>query len=218
MLVGHYSASLAAKRLRPELPLWLLCVAAQLVDIIWAALVLARIEHVRIDPALPSVPLDLYFMPYSHSLFGAIAWSVLALALCRVDGRYGKQCCLIIGAVVLSHWFVDLIVHRPDLPIYDNVHKLGLALWDHPVAGFAVEAGLLFAGLVWLLRSNVIGSRRRRIALSVAAIILCLLGAAVTFKLVPVPNEVALVVSGQLLLYALVTAAAWLMERGGAGS
>lgn len=212
MLAGHYSASLVAKSLRPETPLWVLCIAAQLIDIIWASLVFLNIERVRIEPALPSVPLELYYMPYSHSLVGAIVWSMLALALCRCAGGRMKDATVVIAAVVLSHWFLDLIVHRPDLPLYDNVHKLGFALWDHPTASVAVEAGLLLAGLVLLLRSSAFASRVRRLGLIIGATTLCLLTAAIAFDLLTVPTEVPQVVSGQLLLYALVAFGAWLLE------
>ena len=78
MLAGHYSAAFLAKALEPRLPLWILAIAVQLVDVLWAVFVLAGIEHLRVDPSLPSNPLDLYDMPYTHSLLGALAWAALA--------------------------------------------------------------------------------------------------------------------------------------------
>jgi len=215
MLIGHYSASLVAKRLRPEIPLWVLCIAAQLIDIVWGALVLLNFEHVRIVPSLPSVPLELYYMPYSHSLTGAIGWTILILVVCRFAHGWWKNAAVVIAAVVLSHWFLDLIVHRPDLPLYANLYKVGFALWDHPALGVAVESALLLAGLALLCRAAFF-SRVQRLSLVVGFIALVVLNAAVSFGLMPAPTSVTFVVVGQLLLYALVAAGTWWLERNGA--
>src|SRR5215471_1915811 len=119
MFVGHYGVSFAAKKSDPEIPLWVLFVAVQLLDVAWAPLVLAGIEKVRIVPGVTaSNPLDLYYMPYTHSL-------VYALVTRR---RPAATAALIVGAAVFSHWVLDLVVHRPDLPLYDNAAKVGLGL------------------------------------------------------------------------------------------
>ena len=83
MLFGHYSAAFLAKAAEPRLPLWSLAIAVQFVDVLWAVCVLFGIEHLRIDAALASNPLDLYDMPYTHSLVGALGWAALATAAAR---------------------------------------------------------------------------------------------------------------------------------------
>jgi hypothetical protein len=133
MFVGHYSASFAGKAVEPRLPLWLLFIAVQLVDVLWAVFVLLGIEKVRIIPGITaSNPLDLYYMPYTHSLVGAIGWSVLAFLFCQLVPRLrGAQTGIILALAVFSHWVLDLIVHRPDLALYDNAHKVGFGLWNY---------------------------------------------------------------------------------------
>lgn len=157
MFVGHYGAAYAIKRWRPEIPVFVLFVAVQLVDVAWAILVLLGIEKVRIVPGITATnPLDLYYMPYTHSLVAAIAWSVAggaAYALSRARTRHVRIGAAI-AAAILSHWLLDLLVHRPDLPLYGNTAKVGLGLWNLPVAALALEAGLLLAGMTWYLRGG----------------------------------------------------------------
>ncbi len=152
MFIGHYGVSFAAKRVDPSIPLWGLFVAVQLLDGFWAPFVLLGIEKVRIVPGITaSNPLDLYYMPYTHSLLAALLWSAGALLVYRVLGqRRGKpMAAVVVGLAVLSHWLLDLLVHRPDLPLYDDAVKVGLGLWNLPVAALGLEATLLFGGM-WL--------------------------------------------------------------------
>ncbi|WP_156255957.1 hypothetical protein [Sandarakinorhabdus oryzae] len=150
MFVGHFAASVAAKVAQPRLPFWACVGAAQLLDIGWGSLVIAGIEKLRLNPALPGSPLDLYFMPYTHSLPMALLWSLLAgLLAVRLWGRIGWW----IGAVVFSHWLADLLVHRPDLPLGLFNPKVGLGLWNLPVLEMIVEMGLLgLAMCLWIAR------------------------------------------------------------------
>src|SRR5918996_5574702 len=122
MFVGHYGVSFAAKKFEPGISLWLLFVAVQWLDVVWAPLVLLGIESVRIVPGITaSNPLDLYYMPYTHSLVAAVLWSVGAMILCKPLRSVGSwSAAAWIGAAVFSHWILDWVVHRPDLPLYDN--------------------------------------------------------------------------------------------------
>ena len=164
MLAGHYSAAFLAKSAAPSVPLWGLALAVQAVDIVWALFVLAGIEHVRIDPSLPSNPLDLYDMPYTHSLLGTLVWAGLAFAIgLRWLGR--ARSAAIVAAAVASHWLLDWLVHRPDLTLYGVAPKLGLGLWNHPLPALALELGLLI-GTAWLyMRTNRLSGRARTRAL-----------------------------------------------------
>ena len=154
LFVGHYSASFLAKSLQKTIPLWLLFLAVQFVDILWAIFVLLGIEKVRIVPGITaSNALDLYYMPFTHSLVGAIFWSALAFRLCQFfPSLRGWRIGLLVGGGVFSHWVLDLIVHRPDLALYDNTLKMGLGLWNYRLPAFILEIGILIGGTILYLR------------------------------------------------------------------
>src|SRR5881398_1176200 len=167
MFVGHYSVAFAAKSENNRIPLWVLFVAVQFLDYIWATLVLLGIEKLRVIKGFTAGSmLDSYFHPYSHSLITALLWSGVAalcyMPLCRWLGyRYTKSAALIVGAAVFSHWMLDLIAHPHDLPIYDNSAKVGFGLWNYRDPEFAVEIGLLALGIVLYLARNVIPAIRK---------------------------------------------------------
>ncbi|HEX6104814.1 MAG TPA: hypothetical protein VFZ26_04480 [Gemmatimonadales bacterium] len=155
MVVGHYGVSFALKAMDQRIPLWALFVAVQLLDIIWAPLVILGVEKVRIVPGITaSNPFDLYYMPYTHSLVAAVLWSAAALLTWRVWRRApaGARAALLIALAVFSHWVLDFVVHRPDLPLYDDAAKVGLGLWNRPVLAFLLEAALLFGSMGLYLR------------------------------------------------------------------
>jgi hypothetical protein len=149
MIVGHYGASFACKSAARTLPLWLLFLAVQFVDTLWCVFILLGIEKAR----LVHGALDLYYMPYTHSLDGALLWSVVAaagyLVFARRTGRHAAVPAFFLGLAVFSHWILDLLVHRRDLPLYDNAYKVGFALYSYPVLEFSLEAVVLALGL-WL--------------------------------------------------------------------
>ena len=154
MFVGHYGPAFAIKALRPATPVWLLFIAVQIVDIAWAALVLLGIEKVRIVPGITaSNPLDLYYMPYTHSLTAAVLWAVAAIVLCKLLPEVRTWLAAAwIGLAAFSHWVLDWLVHKPDLPLYDDTMKVGLGLWNYPVLALLLEALLLFGGMAMYLR------------------------------------------------------------------
>ena len=154
MFVGHYGVSFAVQTINRQIPLWVLFIAVQLLDVIWAPLVLLGIEKVRIVPGITaSNPLDLYYMPYTHSLIAAVAWSAAGWALYRAWRRQ-RGAATLVGLAVFSHWILDFVVHRPDLPLYDNIAKVGLGLWNQPALAFGLEAMLLFVGMALFLRGR----------------------------------------------------------------
>jgi hypothetical protein len=161
MLAGHYSAAFVAKAAAPRTPLWLLALAVQLVDYFWAGFVLVGVERVRLDPSLPSNPLVLEHMPYTHSLIGTLVFAALAgLVVRRVSGDVAAA--FAVAAAVASHWLLDVIVHRPDMTLWGSPPKLGLALWNFPVLGLALELGLLAGTALACLRIGAIPPSRRR--------------------------------------------------------
>lgn len=173
MFVGHYGVSFAAKKAEPSIPLWVLFIAVQLLDVLWAPFILLGIEKVRIVPGITaSNPLDLYYMPYTHSLVAAIGWSVAAAAVYSFVTRgTPKRAASVIAIAAFSHWVLDFLVHRPDLPLYDNTAKVGLGLWNLPALALGLEAALLFGGM-WLYFR--LGSARRTAMLVFGLIMLAI--------------------------------------------
>jgi len=156
MFVGHYGVSFAARPAGPRVPLWVWFIAVQWLDVVWSVLILLGIEKMRIAPGFTEAnPYDLYYMPYTHGLPGAI---VLSLILGAVVALFSSEkrgaTFLLVAAAVFSHWILDLVVHTPDLPLYDNTAKVGFGLWRHVVFSFPLEIGLLLVG-AWLYARTV---------------------------------------------------------------
>ena len=167
MFVGHYSVAFAARSEKNRIPLWILFIAVQFLDYIWATLVLLGIEKLRVIKGFTAGSmLDSYFHPYSHSLIAAILWSCLAAIgykpICsRLGFVYTKSAALIIGVAVFSHWILDLIAHPRDLAIYDNTWKVGFGLWNYRDPEFALEIALLAVGITLYLARNAMPPIRR---------------------------------------------------------
>src|SRR6266700_5031830 len=165
MFVGHYSVAFAVRT--GKIPLWVLFVAVQFLDYIWATLVLLGIEKLRVIKGFTAGSmLDSYFHPYSHSLIAAVAWSgVAALAygtFCSRHGcQYRKSAAVIVGLAVFSHWILDLIAHPRDLAIYDDTWKVGFGLWNYRDPEFALEIALLAGGIIVYLARNVMPPIRK---------------------------------------------------------
>ncbi len=125
MFIGHHGVAFAAKAAAPRASLSVFFLATMWLDLVWPVLVLGNIEIVRIVPGLMRMsPFDFVFYPYSHSLFFAILW---ALAFNLVYGYVMRdwQVGALAGLVVLSHWFLDMLVHRPDLPLFPGSESSG---------------------------------------------------------------------------------------------
>jgi len=151
MFVGHYGVSFAAKPLQQRVPLWVWFIAVQWLDVVWSVLVLLGVEKLHIVPGFTEAnSYDLYYMPYTHGLPGSIVLSlVLGGAVAWfTPGRRGTTA-MLVAAAAFSHWVLDLIVHVPDLPLYDDTAKVGFGLWRHVVLSFPLELLVLGVG-AWL--------------------------------------------------------------------
>ena len=211
MLAGHYSAAFVAKAVAPRAPFWALVLAAQLVDVFWAGFVLLGVEHLRLDPALPSNPLDLYHMPWTHSLPAAIAWSVAAGAICRWGLKWPGRVSGMVGAVVFSHWLLDWLVHRPDLLLWPGGDKVGLGLWNYPVPEQALEIGLLgLAGMAWAWTA----ARAGKGLFAPLVFVTALLALQVMVMFMPAQHDTFQLGLSALIVYVLVSAFAWMIDRG----
>lgn len=149
MFIGHFALGFAAKRLVPRVSLAVLFGAAQLADMLWPVFVALGLEQVRIDPGNTAMtPLDFVSYPYSHSLLFLVMWGVLLAWIYRLIAGNG-HIFEVLGALVVSHWVLDFVTHRPDMPLYPGGTKLGLSLWNSIPATVAVETAMFAAGL-WI--------------------------------------------------------------------
>ena len=195
---------------RPRRPLrkfllgWLIA-GAQLVDLLWPVFVLTGLEQVRIDPGNTAfTPLDFVSYPITHSLAGGAVWAVLFAGLYWLKS-HDRPGAWILAACVLSHWVLDVLTHRPDMPVLPSGPRIGLGLWNHFAATMAVELGLFAAG-VWLC-SRVIHRR----ALWIFAAVLLLIYFANSFG--PPPPNVAAIGWAGLGLW-IFPLWAWRLDRG----
>jgi hypothetical protein len=156
MFIGHYAPALTAGA-HGKIKLWQAFVAVQFLDFAWAGLNLAGIEKTHIVEGFAgNNPLDLYYMPYTHSLGMSLIWAVGAAFLFALAFR--KQAltgAILFGVLVFSHWVLDLIVHKPDLALWFGTSKVGFGLWEKPWLANILELGLFLAGMIWYLSKTV---------------------------------------------------------------
>ena len=156
MFLGHYGVAFAAKRAAPRTSLGALTFAAEFLDEVWPILLLLGVEQVRIVPGLMSMsPLDFTYYPFSHSLVMAMVWGILIGGAYFLLRRYGRGA-WIIAVLVVSHWFLDVPVHRPDLPLWPGASspKVGWGLWNSVAATYLIELAIYALGIAVYLRAT----------------------------------------------------------------
>lgn len=199
MFLGHYAAAFAAKRFAPKTSLGTLFLSSQFVDLLWPLFLLLGIEHVRIEPGNTIVtPLNFYDYPFSHSFLTAVFWSSLLGVLYFAINRY-KKGALVVGICVFSHWLLDFIVHRPDLPLVPgrNIY-VGLGLWNSLLGTFLFEIGIFIIGLMLYLRTTVAEDRIGKYSLWLLIIVLVIIYISSIFG-PPPPNVRAIAIAGNAL-------------------
>jgi hypothetical protein len=218
MFLGHYGVAFALKRAEPKLSLGTLFVAVQLADLLWGVFLLLGWEHARIVPDYTRVtPIEFLDYPISHSLLGMLIWSVVAAALYYSwptrDTTHHWQAAAIVGAAVLSHFPLDVLVHVPDLPLTGNEFKmLGLGLWNNPGATMAAELLVFGAGLAVYIgfRSHRHPVRTVRLLI----VVLVLVGTYVASTYGPLPPSMTMVaVSDLVFLLGISALAGWADQR-----
>jgi membrane-bound metal-dependent hydrolase YbcI (DUF457 family) len=155
LFLGHFGVALGAKEAAPKVSLGTMVLAAQFVDLLWPFFLILGIEHVRIAPGNTVVtPLDFYDYPFTHSLLSALCWS-LVLGLAYYFVRRRSRASVVIALCVFSHWILDLITHRPDLPLglAGSVY-FGLGLWNSIAGTLIAESVLFLAGVVLYTRAT----------------------------------------------------------------
>ncbi|MXO74014.1 hypothetical protein GRI40_02110 [Altererythrobacter aerius] len=209
MFIGHWAPALAAAAVMPTRPrLGTLFIAAQLVDWAFFALLLLGVEDMRLAPGITHMnPMDLYHMPYTHSLAGTAAFGAVFAAVVWA-WRRDVPLALAAGAVVISHWLIDLLVHRPDLTIAGAPPKLGLGLWDVPEIAMPLELGLTLGALAFYLR------RTRGPALPAIVLGLMMIGLQAVNWFGPTPTAVDASISvTAFFAYGVVTLCAWWLGK-----
>jgi hypothetical protein len=204
VFIGHAAVALAAKPLLPRANLGVALAAAFWLDLVWPILLLAGIERVEIDPGNTAfTPLNFVYYPWTHSLTAALAWSALVTLACW---KLGRRAALVMGVLVFSHWALDALSHRPDLPLWPGSRAMiGLGLWNSVAGTLLVEGALFAAGIAIYLRNS---KAALAFWLLIGFFVLAYLGAAFG----PAPPNPTAVAASALTLW-LLPLWGWWIER-----
>jgi len=150
MFIGHFALGFAAKRVVPRISLGVLFAAVAWADLVWPVLVATGVEQVRIDPGNTAfTPFDFVSYPYSHSLLMLVLWGAVLGFLYRATTGKNGLTVAVLALLVVSHWVLDFVTHRPDMPLYPGGPKVGLGLWNSIAGTIVVEVAMYALG-VWI--------------------------------------------------------------------
>ena len=195
MFLGHFGVGLAAKRAAPRVSLGTFFLAVQLADLLFWVLALFGVEHFRVAPGLMAASqFEFYDYPLSHSLLALAGWGLLLGAVLLLLRR-GNRAALIVAACVVSHWVLDFIMHRPDMPVLPRGPYLGLGLWNSMPATVAIEVAFYAAGVGIYLKATTARDRTGSYALWALLALLAAIWAASLFA-PPPSSEKPVVLSG----------------------
>jgi len=166
MFIGHFGAGFGAKKFAPSLSLGTLFLAAQWIDLIWPLLLIFGIERVSIDPGnTVMTPLDFTHYPITHSLLGVLIWGGILGGIYFFIKKNIKNA-LWIGALVVSHWVLDLITHRPDLPLFPGSDVMvGFGLWNSMAGTLILEIAIFVIGIYFYFKTTKSKNKTGSIAL-----------------------------------------------------
>ena len=183
MFIGHFALAFAARRAAPTVPLSVGFAACQLADLVWPVFVFAGIEHVEVAPGDTAMtPLRFVSYPWSHSLVALCGWALLAALAWWLLRRRDTRGALVVAALVVSHWFLDFVSHRPDMPLTPTgPARLGLGLWNSLPATLAVELAMFSAGLWLYVRTMKARSARANAILAGLVVLLLVVYVAAAF-------------------------------------
>jgi membrane-bound metal-dependent hydrolase YbcI (DUF457 family) len=209
LFIGHWAPAFLAAT-NPKAPkLGTLFAAGQLVDLAFFSFVIVDVEHMRLRPGISVMnPMDLYDMPYTHSLAAAAVWA-LVFGLAILVWQRSRSAAIFGGLVVLSHWFLDLLVHVPDLTLWGQPPKLGLGLWSFPAIAIPLELGLTFGAAYIFFRKTKPVSKSSGLAMALLMLGLMIIQAVNWFGPPPSgdPSRTAPMVLGIYL--AMILLALW---------
>src|SRR4051812_20166182 len=208
MFIGHFGLAMAAKRASARTSLGTLIAAGQLADLVWPALLLLGVEVVRVEPGNTAfTPLDFVSYPWTHSLLMALVWAV-GFALVYFFMTRSVRDSWVVGALVLSHWVLDFVTHRPDLALAPGSVKVGLGLWNSVAGTVVVEGGLFIAGVVLYSTATRARDRTGRLAFwALVAFLVVIYALNIVGPPPPSPRAVAVVT---LLLWLFIPWGTWI--------
>jgi hypothetical protein len=206
MGVGHLAVGFASKKWAPRTSLAWLILAPVFVDLWWGVFILTGVERARMVPGITkSIPLDLEYIPWSHSLVVDVGWALLLAGIYFALSREMRGAVVLFFGV-LSHWLLDFVSHRPDMPILPSGPRVGLGLWNHPILAFNVEAAMLALG-VYLYVGATRPARGGKVGLAILVAVLFAINAGAYFG--PPPASIVPMALGNLSLIFLV----WICYR-----
>ena len=180
MFIGHFALGFGAKRIDPTVSLGTLFLACQLADLVWPTLVLLGIERVVVEPGNTAfTPLRFAFYPYSHSLTALLVWALVVGAAYRAIREAPLAPALLLAALVLSHWFLDVATHRADMPMtIHGLTKIGFGLWQSVPWTIIVESLMFAAGLALYAQATTPRDRAGSVGLWCLALFLVVVNVA----------------------------------------
>ncbi|MFN2570482.1 MAG: metal-dependent hydrolase [Gemmatimonadales bacterium] len=211
MFIGHYALGLAAKRAAPHTSLGTLFVAPTLAELLWPVFLLLGWEHAHVVPG-PNPFLNLWLddYPISHSLFTLMVWGALFGYLYRMR-RGDQRAAIVIALLVVSHWVLDVITHRPDAPLYPGGPEVGLGLWNSVTGTVIVESVMLLAGVAVYLR--VTRARDGIGRWGIWGLVLLLAASYYGSLFSPTPTDTQALAIGGLIFEAVFVLVAWWVDR-----
>jgi len=212
MFIGHYAPGILGAS-TGRIKLWQAFVGAQLVDYGWACLNLAGVEKTRIvEGYTQASALDLYHMPFTHSLGMSVIWAIgAALLFGLIFRKQAKAGAFIFGLVVLSHWFMDLIVHVSDLPLWFGSEKYGFGLWNNRLLSVSLEILVFVLAMFIYLKNTMPNSRMGRIWPVI------IIGLMITLQILgnygPAPSSTVELGVSALFIYTVFALGAWRIDK-----
>ena len=209
MFIGHYGVALGAKKVKNAPSLGTLFLASQFIDLIWPLFILVGIEKVKVEPGNTAfTPLNFVSYPYSHSLLAVLIWAIL-FGLIYYFIKKNLKNSILLGGLVLSHWFLDLIVHQPDLQILPWDHlRVGFGLWNSVIFTIIIEGLIFLTGSYLYFQSTKERSKKGSIGIWSLLIFLVIVYFLNIFSSPP-PSENIIAVVG-LFMWLIVAWAYWI--------
>lgn len=166
MFIGHFGTGFGAKKIDNKISLGTFFLASQFIDLLWHFFLLFGLEKVKIEPGNTAfTPLNFISYPYSHSFFGVLIWSLLFGAIYFVFRKKIKSAILLAG-LVMSHWILDLITHRPDLQLIPWIDlKVGFGLWNSVLFTILIEGVIFGVGSYFYIKSTKSVNKKGKIGL-----------------------------------------------------
>ncbi len=208
MFIGHFAAGLAAKKIDNRPSLGTMFIATQFIDLLWPLLLLFGLEKVQIDPGNTAfTPLDFIYYPFSHGFVSVLIWSLLFGGIYYGIKKNGKGA-LLLGGLVMSHWILDLLTHRPDLPLLFGGTKVGLGLWNSVPFTLIIEIGIFAIGAYLYMKATKAENKKGSIGLISMLVFLVLVYLGNVFG--PPPESVEAIPYVGFSMWLLVVWAYWI--------